>query len=199
MRLFIVIVWLIIPGLTVLRAQMPLSNEQVIENLLFKALDSLEIIQSGPEFKFKFETLNDEQKAFCKSRLIKYFGSKGFKAQTDSAAKILVIQEFRPKIKYFESIGQLVGAGKMIRREVRLKLSAYLDGRQPVYAKKYWQVEMIHKDKIDRTKVQKIEQSPFTFTHGKWESFSRWTRFLQPVIIIGSISVLIYLFYSLRT
>lgn len=183
-------------------AQQPVSNQKAIENLFFEALDSVmfEGVLQNKSLEFEFENLNDEQKAFCRSRIIKYFDLHKLQSADTAKDSRLVIQQFEPQIKYFESVGQLLGAGKKVKRQVNLKFSAYLANAKKLSSNGgYWEFNLKKVDQVDRTKIGNLEQSPFTFTRGDWASFSAWTRILQPMVIIGSMTILVYLFYSLRS
>ncbi len=200
MRISLVVSTLALLGLASLAAQSQVTNEQAAELLLFRALDSLQIapVLSNSAVELKFETLNDEQRAFCKSRILKYLQSQAFQQKTAEKPVVLVVLQCAPRIQYHESAAQLLGAGKWITRETIIDFKAYLEGN--VQGKeRYWEIELRSVDKINRDFLPKIENSPFSFTRGQWVTFSRWTRILQPAIVLGSVSALIFLFYSLRS
>ncbi len=182
-------------------AQSPVSNERALEALFFRGLDSLKFEQffSDKPLRIKFEGPNDEQRAFCKSRLIKYFNQKQIAVDETKKAVTLVVLEFKPQIRYLESVRQFLGFGKTIRREIELSFKAYVEKGPAVQNNAYREINLTSSDSINRRTVNGLEESPFTFTRGQWVSYSRWTRYLQPAIIVGSVSALIYLFYSLRT
>ncbi len=200
MRISLVVSTLALLGLASLAAQSQVTNEQAAELLLFRALDSLQIapVLSNSAVELKFETLNDEQRAFCKSRILKYLQSHAFQQKIAEKPVVLVVLQCAPRIQYHESAAQLLGAGKWITRETIIDFKAYLEGN--VQGKeRYWEIELRSVDKINRDFLPKIENSPFSFTRGQWVTFSRWTRILQPAIVLGSVSALIFLFYSLRS
>ncbi len=184
-------------------AQKSASNEQVVENLFFNLLDSL---NDAGAFKtktviLKFEGLSPEEKAFCRVRLIKYFNSRGVnvlqsaKEQNEENGLVFTLAEFKPQIEYVERLLAVAGFGRGVQRRVRLTLKAWT-GRGKL---RYWQLQSFTMDRIKRSQTTELEQSPYAFTRGKWVTYSIWTRLLEPFIVIGSMSVLIYLFYTLRT
>ncbi len=194
--------WLTGLSFVFLWAQPPVTNQTAIETLFFKALDSVLTAAAipGQSLNIEFENLNDEQKAFCRSRLFKFFDQQNFQLTDKNKGQRLVIQQFEPQIKYFESMGQMLGAGKSIKRRVSLKFSAYLVDLPEREARgRYWELKLWHEDQVDRTRIRSLEQSPFSFTRGNWVSFSAWTRILQPMVVIGSLTIVVYLFYSLRS
>jgi len=202
MRLINFCIWWIGLSFIYLWAQQVVPNQKVIENLFFQALDSIlidEAIRTGSP-NYDFENLNDEQKSFCRSRIVKYFDQKKLQPSDKVENRKLIIQQFEPQIKYFESVGQLFGAGKRIKRQISLKFSAYLSDPEKLSDNAaYWELNLKQVDQVDRTKIRSLEQSPYSFTRGNWASFSAWTRILQPMVIIGSMTILVYLFYSLRS
>ncbi len=184
-------------------AQKSASNEQVIENLFFNLLDSL---NDAGAFKtktviLKFEGLSPEEKAFCRVRLIKYFNSRGVnvlqsaKDQKEEDALVFTLAEFVPRVEYVERLLSVAGFSRGVQRRVRLKLKAWTGNDRL----NYWQLQSVAADQIGRNQTAELEQSPYSFTRGKWVTYSIWTRLLEPFIVIGSMSVLIYLFYTLRT
>ena len=195
------LLFLFLFGVFNVNAQNVITNEMVIEKLFYKALDSLKLNQQLPNTKLKltFETHNDEQKVFCQSLLIKYFNAHKFAVEDTTHRNEWVIVEFKPVVEYYETGGYLFGFSKKVVRKIELSFKSYLDGELPLQEKKFWEIKLIKSDHISENTIKKLEESPYSLTHGRWINYSSWTKYLQPALIVSSLGILIFLFYSLRS
>ncbi len=179
----------------------PIGNEALIDSLLFKALDSLTVSRyfdsSGVQVIVR--SLSPEKRAYCRTMLIRYFNRKGIPVFQEKRKSELALTVFEPKIEYEEPPGELLGLSGTIKRKVRLRLEGWLVAHKADRSAKALQVQLTYSDRIKRKHIAALEASPFLFVKGKWVSYSRWTRFLQPAVVLGSVSVLIYLFFRLRS
>ncbi len=179
----------------------PVSNEAMIDTLLFKALDSLQVVRNFDTTGVQIivNALTPEKQAFCRSALIRYFNRHHIPVFQSPKKTKLSLELFEPKVEYLEPINEITGFGSTITRRISLRIKGWV---MPVYSEqgnKALAIVVEKRDQIKKDWVPVLEESPFLFVKGKWVSYSRWTRFLQPTILIGSVSLLVYLFFSLRS
>ncbi|NOX88020.1 MAG: hypothetical protein GXO77_03270 [Calditrichaeota bacterium] len=184
-----------------LAADQAARNEQLIEKIFFRILDSLKVSKQfdSTGVYVQFDKLDPEKRSFCRSRLIKYFSQKKIAVSEKKQGRLLVIQQFDPVVEYYEPAAEILGFSGQIKRRVLLRFRGWTGSPSAAVPNLFWEMESDTMDVIDRGQIERVEQSPYTFTRGKWVSYSTWTRFLEPFIIIGSVTILIFLFYSLRT
>ena len=104
--------------------------------------------------------------------------------------------EIRPV--YNEESLKLLGLNKKIRRELGLSLSGYVKDLGSGTIKSIFDSEKKFEDIISSSDISNLEKSPYTFTRGSFENKLKWTKYIEPGIVVASVSVLIYLFYSMR-
>lgn len=194
------VIWLSVAAAFSAKAQ-TVSNEAMIDSLFFKALDSLRVDQyfDSAGVQIIVSSLNPEKQAFCRSALIRYFNREAIPVFQVKKKAQLSIEVFDPKVEYLEPVNEILGFGGSIKRRNGLKLQGWIApadlGRGNVALK----IRLSRMDVIKKNAIVQLEKSPFLFCKGKWVSYSRWTRYLQPAIVIGSVSLLVYLFFSLRS
>jgi hypothetical protein len=54
-------------------------------------------------------------------------------------------------------------------------------------------------DEIEYQQIDIIEKSPYSFTRGIKGEYSNWERWIEPVIVVASVAVSLFLFFTLRT
>jgi hypothetical protein len=54
-------------------------------------------------------------------------------------------------------------------------------------------------DEIEYRQIDTIEKSPYSFTRGIKGEYSNWQSWIEPVIVVASVAVSVFLFFTLRT
>jgi len=60
-------------------------------------------------------------------------------------------------------------------------------------------VEKLHRAEILREQIDGLERSAYQFTQGVRIQYTTWERVIEPLLIISSVAVMIFLLYTLRT
>ncbi len=178
-----------------------MSNEALIDSLFLKALDSIRVSHyfDSSGLQIVLSALNPEKQAYCRNVLIQYFNRKGIPVFQEARKARLAVEVFDVKIEYREPTGEILGFGGKVQRRVRLRLNGWISPADSRQGNRALKVQITRNDWIKRSRIDDLEASPFSFVQGQWVSYSRWTRYLQPAVVLGSVSVLIYLFFSLRS
>ena len=194
------VLWLSVATAFPAKAQ-TVSNEAIIDSLFFKALDSLKVDRylDSTGVQIIVSSLNPEKQAFCRSALIRYFNRKAIPVFQVSKKAKLALEVFEPKVEYLEPVNEILGFGGSIKRRIGLKLQGWIAPADSNRGNVAFEMQLSHRDTVKKNAIGRLEESPFLFCRGKWVSYSRWTRYLQPAIILGSVSLLVYLFFSLRS
>jgi hypothetical protein len=176
------------------------GNEAVVDTLFNRMLDSLRVANAfdSAGVVLQLEHLNPEKQAYCKTRLLAYLTKHEIPVLQHGAKGILAIEEMRVRVTYGETPTAVLGLRAKVNRRISLTIKGWVQ-RNGTGKQIYLQGSRRHSDTVSKAQIPRLEESPYVFVRGKWVSFSRWTRFLQPAILFGSLSALIYLFYTLRT
>ncbi len=182
-------------------AQNPVpGNEAVVDTLFSRMLDSLHVanVFDSSGVVLHLEHLNPEKQAYCKTRLLAYLARHNIPVRQHGAKAVLAIEEMRIRVTYGETPTAVLGFRADVNRRISLSTRGWMQ-RNGASKQIYLEWTGRHSDTVSKAQIPRLEESPYFFVRGTWVSFSRWTRFLQPAILIGSLSALIYLFYTLRT
>jgi len=179
----------------------PVGNETMVDSLLFKALDSLQVSRyfDSTGVQIILSSINPEKQAFCRTALIRYFNERHIPVFQIKKPAQLALETFSPKVEYFEPAKEILGFGSKVKRRISLRLSGWITASDATRGNVALEISLQKNDLVKKQQIPKLEESPYLFVKGKWVSYSRWTRFLQPAIVLGSVSVLVYLFFSLRS
>ncbi len=176
------------------------GNEAVVDSLFSRMLDSLHVtnVFDSTGVVLHLEHLNPEKQAYCKTRLLAYLARRNIPTRQNGVKAVFAVEEMRVHVTYGETPAAVLGFRANVNRRISLLIKGWMqrnNGSKQIYLE--WSGQ--HSDTVNKALIPRLEESPYFFVRGKWVSFSRWSRFLQPAILIGSVSILIYLFYILRT
>lgn len=185
----------------VANAQSSSSNQTLLEEKMTTIIDSLsgEHAWNPPTIAISFGEMDPERVAFLQTFLINDFSRRNITVNLDSAAGKFHIEDFSAQFSYHEPPGRLIGFNREIRRSLQLRLSGRLEDSQGRLVVASFSIKKSFNDAINSQSLAEIEKSQYSFMIGSLVSKSLWTRYLEPFVVISSVSVLIYLFFSMRT
>lgn len=173
------------------------SNLSLADSLYFSALDSLFGGSSEPLLRIQ-DSLSGEA-AFLRSGWIRYWSSAQADSEENSPALVVVMDRFAITIDYFDGGGRLLGWSGKMKRHFAFSLQGWLENTASRKVVRSFAVHKTKNDFVDAGRLSKIEKSPFRFTKGTMKTKSVWMRYIQPAVVIGAVSAMVYLFFSVRT
>ncbi len=111
----------------------------------------------------------------------------------------LTINQFKISIKYSKPFEKsFFGKNFTTRRiETELRGQFYLARTEEV--KKAINKKAQYTDEIPYRSIADIENSNYHFARGKREDYSFWEKIYEPALVIASVAVVVYLFFTQRT
>lgn len=194
-KLYVLILSVLIGSFIPLMGQGRLSNLEVADQTYFAALDS--VLSGLPEAELTFSGLDNEQEAFLRSGWIQYWATKSSVEEGDSL--VCTIDRMQLSFRYFDEAGHLFGLNDRLTREGILILRGWLSNRSDQKIIRAINISTSFRDYIESAELKQIERGPFSFLHGEFYTRSLWTRYLEPALVIVSVTAIVYLFFSVRT
>ncbi len=148
--------------------------------------------------KIVFGFKDDEKRAFLNNTLIRYFARREVILNAANADKILHIERFGVQITYAERISRWLGLDKSYERHVAIQFEGWLEEINQGRIIQAFDFKNQYRDQPGEVKLERIEASSYSFTRGTTADASAWTKYLEPAVVIASVSVLIYLFFNMR-
>jgi len=179
----------------VLNAQNVISNLNLADRVYISTLDSL--LNGVSEPVLKIHDSASENRTFLRSGWIQHWASAG--SGTDSSAMVFVIDRFDIDIAYFENSTRLLGFNTILKRRLSFFLQGWLEKAASGKVERSFSVHKTKYDLVNADRLSSIEKSPFRFTKGTMKTKSAWMYFIEPGIVIAAVSVIVYLFFSVRT
>ncbi len=180
-----------------LNAQALGSNLSLADSVYASVLDSLLTGEAEPALKIHDSA--SDSRTFLRSGWIQYWASAGTDTEMDSSARLFVIDRFALDIAYFENSTRLLGFNTILKRRLSFFLQGWLENAKSGKVVRSFSIHKTEYDLVDADRLSAIEKSPFRFTKGTMKTKSVWMHYLEPAVVISAVSVIIYLFFSVRT
>ncbi len=173
------------------------SNLSLADSVYTSALDSL--LNEISEPILKIHDSASEDRTFLRSGWIQYWASAGTETDRDSSKYLFVIDRFGIDIAYFENSTRLFGFNTILKRRLSFFLQGWLENSASGKVVRSFSVHKKEYDLVDADRLSSIEKSPFRFTKGTMKTKSAWMHYIEPGVVIAAASVIVYLFFSVRT
>jgi hypothetical protein len=112
---------------------------------------------------------------------------------------VLEIIRFDVDINYSKPYGKTLFGDSFSKREIYLDLFGQLYDAKSGEIKRKIESKKKYIDEINYNLIDTSEQSPYHFTKGKRLGYTNWEKFLEPTIVLTTVALVIYLFFSQRT
>jgi len=182
-------------------SQTPLTNQQWVAEVWDTLLDSL--VRKMPADADSLSLLVQDgaqgKKMVLEGAFVRHFASAGKHLSLQRRGNTFVIQQVDFTAGYRPLTASWLGFNQRYQRHLTLRLRGWLEnnpGKQVVF---FFNVSHAHTDTLNRKDIEQIEMNSYPAFRGKWRSYSFWTRFLEPGVVIVSSLAVIYLFFSMRT
>jgi hypothetical protein len=177
------------------------NNLTWIENNLNSIFDSLGIAQYSvlKNTELDFGKVNGEKFGFIKNQVIKYFDSKKNARPVERDSVLFRIEQFDINVVYVESSAGFLNLETETVRKNIIHLAGWLETKSDHSVKKSLNINKTFSEKLTTDDISELEQSPYVFTKGKTEKLSLWKNIIEPAMVLTSVAVIVYLFFSVRS
>jgi len=204
--LFIVLVYLVvmrggsiageINNIEIIDSLVISSITEQIEVLQNEGVDSIAIDVSGPGWeKSNYLIILIGNLATKKS--FKVF--RNYNATSSFQGLVLTINQFSTSIEYSKPFEKsFLGKNYVTRRiETEVRGQFYLARTKEV--KNFIDKKVNYTDDIPYGIIADVENINYGFSKGKREDYSFWDKIYEPILVIASVGVVVYLFFTQRT
>lgn len=176
------------------------TNQELAELQTRAILDSISLKLPVEFSSIGFDTklLKDEEKSFLLNNFIKYYSGEGKSISLDSCDIKISFEIFSIETTYIEKSLKLIGLNRTLQRNIQLSVSGYIRNYIVGNLENPFNFERTFSDSIDTDMLERVEASPYYFLKGKSVEALSWTKYIEPGLIILSVSSLIYLFFTMR-
>ncbi len=188
---------LVLMGIGGLNAQTTPNNLTVLNRMYETVLDSLTGQIAEPELVIPVE--KNESATFLRAGWIDYWTSTGRQGIEDTTSHRLVIENFDARIKYLEEGIGLFGFNRNIKRQIHFHLKGWIESTNPKKVGRAFNLNKTWQDTILSTDLSVLEKAPYSFCKGRFQSRSVWTKYIEPALVVISVGVSIYLFFTVRS
>ena len=193
---WILIFW----GIGWLGAQNPQTNQQIVEQVCISALDSVckPLLPDSAQVNLKQENSKGQRPLFLQNLFLDKMPTKGWRVAQAHSPFTLYVRVFDAAITYDEPAAAFLGFGREIRRRITVHLEGRLQNQGTGLVLKGFVIRKELNDRIKFGQIAQVEKSPYFFMRGRMRTYSRWSRYVEPAVVLGSLAVMIYLFFSVR-
>jgi len=188
-------------GLTVwILAAEPLKNLAVLDSSVTNELNLIfdDIMFDSAGVKIEFGTVMGEKRGYLNALIIGYLNRKDIAVNRSVAPLTLMIEHFDPNFVYKQEKGNLLGLSDNYQRQLNLKITGWLEktGGEVI---RYFNADKSSTDQIRESYFAELERGPYRFQKGEIIQTTLWGKAIEPVLIIMSVSAVVYLFFTMRT
>lgn len=182
------------------RAESPVSNQTLVETAVLRVIDSvfaeLNPVPSG--VMIEFGSVTGEKRGFLNRTLIPYFMEKEIAVNHSASEYHLNIEQFEAGIVYRQKKSSLFGISDIYQRELFIELVGWIrkpDGEIAKFVKTGRKIS----DEISESRIRELRDTPYQFQQGEIIQSSMWSKVVEPVLVIVSVTTVVYLFFTMRT
>lgn len=172
------------------------SIEVQFETIQIDGVDSLAIDVSGLEWE-KSNYLKILIGNLASEKSFKVF--RNYNPTSSFQGLVLTISQFAASIEYSKPFEKSFLGKNYVTRRIETEVTGqfYLASTEEVI--KVINKKTLYADEIPYGIVTEIENVNYGFSKGKREDYSFWEKIYEPVLVIASVGVVVYLFFTQRT
>lgn len=185
-----------------------INNISVIDSLVVSSiLEEFETIHSedADSLAIDVSELEWERSNYLKILVGNLATEKSFKVfrnynpTSSFQGLVLTINQFTTSIKYSKPFEKSFLGKNFITRRIETELRGQFYSARTEEVKKAIDKKAQYTDEIPYRSIAEIENSNYGFTRGKREDYSFWEKIYEPALVIASVAVVVYLFFTQRT
>jgi len=176
------------------------TNQELAELQTRELLDSIynKLPDDFTNIGFDVKLIKNEERSFLINNFVKYFSEEGKSVSLDTSDIKISFENFKFETIYLEKSLNLVGFDRNLQRNIRLSTSGHIKNNMTGSLINPFYFERTFEDSINTDMLEMVERSPYFFLKGKIAGTISWTKYVEPAVILVSVSSLIYLFFTMR-
>ena len=176
------------------------TNQQIVISNTVMFMDSIasDLPDSLDVITLEINTHDHEVRTFLINQVARYFSKVNCTVSFDSAAYKLVIENFDIKIEYRENNAGMLGLNINLERLIRFASSGFLIDNRKKDIVNTFNYHTEYNDVIKASDLSEVENSPYSFCHGRRVNALAWTKYFKPAVIIASVAGVVLLLFTMR-
>ncbi len=177
--------------------QVQSTNQEFVENRVYSIFDSLLNASSVSNREISFTTgnISTEKSIFLKSVFYRVARDRSMQIKVDSAKTSLFVERFDCSSVFDEQVSSIMGFGGGYKRMIDLRLAGWLKQK----AIDPFDTQYSFADSVSQKLYEESEKTPYGFLRPKSGKSSKWTIYLEPLVVVLSAAALVILLFTLRT
>jgi hypothetical protein len=181
-------------------ASEPISNLALLDSLLEEELN---LVFQGANadtsgVQLEFGAVKGEKRGYIRAILIEYLTKKNVPVNRSEASLKLIIEQFNPMFVYTQVKGNLLGISDTYERKLNLKLKGWLQKTSGEVIH-FFEKNKFYSDMVREKQFSKLEVGPYSFQKGDIIETTIWGKAIEPVLVILSVTTVVYLFFTMRS
>jgi hypothetical protein len=149
--------------------------------------------------------LNWEKSNYLKILIGNLAAEKSFKvfrnynSSSSFQGLVLTINQFKTKIEYSKPYNKSFLGRNFVARKFVLEINGQIYSAQTEEVINAIEKNIEYTDEIPYGNIGDIEDANYLFSKGKREDYTFWEKVYEPILVIASVGVVVYLFFTQRT
>lgn len=176
------------------------TNLQWVESNLAVLFDSLEISRqiNLNDTKIEVGAVKGEQSGFIKNKIINYLEGSADQYFEQDSLKIFRVEQFHTEIVYQQNSYGMLGLQSGYFRENHIEFKGWIENAEGKILKSIDVIKTVT-DSLEADNIPFLDKSPYSFSKGRIQDLSLWSRVIEPLLVTSTIGVMVYLLYSVRS
>jgi len=184
------------------------TNREIVDSLTYDAISTHQSQMTGngsDSLLIRVENLDPDEGNYLRVFFGNYFSQKSFRVYrnyneiSSFQGLIVEIDNFKISIKYSKPFEKSFLGMNFVHRQVHYQMNGQIYSGDGQIVEQAIKSSVLIEDEIPYGSITEVDESPYGFTIGKREDYSFWEKIYEPVITIGSVAIIVYLFFSQRS
>jgi hypothetical protein len=184
------------------------NNLEVIDSLVIDNITGdIDVLKSehSDTLAIQVSELNWEKSNYLKILIGNLAAEKSFKvfrnynSSSSFQGLVLTINQFKTKIEYSKPYNKSFLGRNFVARKFVLEINGQIYSAQTEEVINAIEKNIEYTDEIPYGNIGDIEDANYLFSKGKREDYTFWEKVYEPILVIASVGVVVYLFFTQRT
>jgi hypothetical protein len=184
------------------------NNLEVIDSLVIDNITGdidVLISEHSDTLAIQVSELNWEKSNYLKILIGNLAAEKSFKvfrnynSSSSFQGLVLTINQFKTKIEYSKPYNKSFLGRNFVARKFVLEINGQIYSAQTEEVINAIEKNIEYTDEIPYGNIGDIEDANYLFSKGKREDYTFWEKVYEPILVIASVGVVVYLFFTQRT
>jgi len=185
------------------------ENISIIDSLTEEIVNELVTASNGElstkDIVLSLNNLDGEKAGYLKLKVGNYFSTgdqkiyRNFNGDSSFEGAVIEVDKFQTYIKYSEPYIKELFENRIVKRYIEVMITGQ------TYDFKSKQIictvdgKKAYMDEILYSSIDKMENSPYSFSQGVLSDISAWQKFLEPALVISSVVGVLILLFTQRS